>query len=291
MDAALTAFCTSHPQQHAEINGRTWTYITGGSGPEALLLLPGVHGFADARFQYIEAMERHHRVISPNYPAKILTLAELADALVALMEHEGIQQAHVLGGSFGALIAQALLQRHQGHVLSVILEHGLFPRRRLGLLLLPLLMIASAVPTAGLHLLLHLVLLLYQWQMAHGRAFWAGYFRRVIASVSRHDVVARLSVLKDFHLRGRASLARPKDWSGRALVVIAEMDVLLTPQDRKALLSHYAGAEIQLLEDASHLGAAYEPERYLAIYKRFLGMDSDDLLEPIQGGSKEPGYV
>jgi pimeloyl-ACP methyl ester carboxylesterase len=281
MDSALAAFHASHSQQHVEINRRTWTYFIGGSGPEALLLLPGVHGFADARFQYITAMERHYRVISPNYPAKILTLAELADGLVALMEHEGIQQAHVLGGSFGALIAQALLQRHQGRVLSVILEHGLFPRRRIGLLLLPLLMIASALPTAGVHILLRLALLLYQWQMAHGRAFWAAYFRRVIALVSRHDVVARLSVLKDFHLRGRASLAKLKDWSGRALVVVAEMDVLLTPHDRKALLRYYAGAEIQLLEDASHLGAADEPERYLAIYRRFLGLDRDDLLEPV----------
>jgi pimeloyl-ACP methyl ester carboxylesterase len=281
MDSALVAFCASHPQQHAEINGQTWTYITGGSGPEALLLLPGVHGFADARFQYIEAMERHYRVIAPNYPAKISTLAELADGLVALMEHEGIQQTHVLGGSFGAVIAQALLQRYHERVLCVILEHGLFPRRRLGVLLLPLLLLASAVPTVGLHILLDLALLLYEWQMARGRTFWANYFRRAIALVSRHDVVARLSVLKDFHLRGRASLAKLKDWSGRALVIVAEMDLLLTPHDRRALLRYYAGAEVVLLEDTSHLSATYEPERYLAIYKRFLGLDRDDLLEPV----------
>jgi pimeloyl-ACP methyl ester carboxylesterase len=272
----MGAFRDSHPRQSAQIAGRTWTYIASGAGAEAILILPGAHGLADAAFRYITALEPHYRVITPNYPAEIMTLAELADGLAGLLEHEGIQQAHVLGGSFGALVAQALLQRHGERVLSVILEHALFPRRRVGVLILPLLVMARTLPTQVLRILLHLAVAPFQWQIARGRAFWTAYFRRAIASFSRQDILARLSVLKDFHAHGRASLAKLKDWSGRALVVASEMDGLLTPQDRKELLSHYADAEIEVLSGGSHLDAVEEPERYIEVYARFLGIGAGD---------------
>ncbi len=113
----LEAFRASHPYQRAEIAGRAWTYIVSGSGAETVLILPGVHGLAEAAFHYITALEGRYRVLTPNYPAEVMTLADMADGLVSLMDHEGIQQAHVLGGSFGALVAQALLQRHGDRVL------------------------------------------------------------------------------------------------------------------------------------------------------------------------------
>jgi pimeloyl-ACP methyl ester carboxylesterase len=272
----LAAFRASHPHQRAEISGHTWAYIASGAGAEAIIILPGAHGLAEAAFRYISALERHYRVITPNYPAQALTLAELADGLAGLMDHEGTQQAHVLGGSFGALVAQALLQRHGERVLSVMLEHTLFPRRRIGVLILPLIVMARTLPTQVLRILLFLAVAPFQWRIARGRAFWTAYFHRAIASFSRQDILARLSVLKDFHAHGRASLAKLKDWSGRALVVASEMDGLLTPQDRKELLSHYAEAEIEVLSGGSHLDAVEEPERYIAVYTRFLGIGASD---------------
>jgi pimeloyl-ACP methyl ester carboxylesterase len=277
----LEAFRASHPLQRAEISGRAWTYIASGSGAETILILPGVHGLAEAAFHYITALERHYRVITPNYPAEILTLADLADGLAGLLEHEGVQRAHVLGGSFGALIAQALLQRHGERVLSVMLEHTLFPRRRTGVLILPLFVMARTLPTQVLRILLNLAVAPFQWQITRGRAFWTSYFRRAIASFSRQDVLARLSVLKDFHAHGRASLAKLTDWSGRALVVASETDSLLPPQDRKALLSHYSDAEVEVLSGSSHMGAVAEPERYIAVYARFLGISADDQWTPV----------
>ena len=149
----LEAFRVSHPLRRAEIVGRTWTYIASGSGAETVLILPGVHGLAEAAFHYITALERHYRVITPNYPAEILTLADLADGLAALLDLESIEQAHVYGGSFGALVAQAFVRRHGERVLSVILEHSLFPRRRNGALILPLMVMARTLPAQILHML------------------------------------------------------------------------------------------------------------------------------------------
>jgi pimeloyl-ACP methyl ester carboxylesterase len=270
--SAMESFRASHPTRSAEIAGRTWTYIASGSGAEAILILPGVHGLAEAAFHYITALERHYRVITPNYPAEILTLADLADGLAGLMEHESVQQAHVLGGSFGALIAQALLQRYGARVLSVILEHTLFPRRRNSALILPLMVMARALPEQILRMLLNLGVTTFQRQITHGREFWTAYFHRAIASFSRQDILARLSILKDFYLHGRASLVRLQDWSGRALIVVAEADSLAPPRDCQDLLAHYAEAEVEVMHGSSHMGAVAEPERYIAVYTRFLGV-------------------
>jgi pimeloyl-ACP methyl ester carboxylesterase len=279
--SAMESFRASHPQRRAEIAGHTWTYIASGSGAEAILILPGLHGLADAAFHYITALEPHYRIIAPNYPAEVMTLAGMSDGLAALLDLEGIEQAHVYGGSFGALVAQAFVRRHVERVLSVMLEHTLFPRRRNGALILPLMVIARTLPAQMLRMLLNLGVTTFQRQITHGREFWTAYFHRAIASFSRQDILARLSVLKDFYIHGRASLVKLQDWSGRALVVASEADSLLPPQDRKALLSHYSDAEVEVLSGSSHMGAVAEPERYIAVYTRFLGISADDQRTPV----------
>jgi pimeloyl-ACP methyl ester carboxylesterase len=270
--SAMESFRVSHLLQSAEVAGHTWTYIASGSGAEAILILPGLHGLADAAFRYITALEPHYRIITPNYPAEVMTLAGMADGLAALLDLESIEQAHVYGGSFGALVAQAFVRRHGERVLSVILEHSLFPRRRNGALILPLMVMARTLPAQILHMLLDLGVATFQRQITQGREFWTAYFHRAIASFSRQDILARLSVLKDFYIHGRASLMKLEDWSGRALIVVAEADSLAPPRDCQDLLAHYAGAEVEVMPGSSHMGAVAEPERYIAVYTRFLSV-------------------
>jgi pimeloyl-ACP methyl ester carboxylesterase len=183
----MAAFRESHPHHTTVIAGGAWTYIASGAGAEAIVILPGAHGFAEAAFHYITALERQYRVIVPNYPAEIVTLADLADGVASLMEHEGVQQAHVLGGSFGSLVAQALLQRHSERVLSVMLEHALFPRRRTGVLILPLIIMARTLPTHVLRVLLMLAVAPFQWQIARASVL-AGVFqsRDCVLHAARH---------------------------------------------------------------------------------------------------------
>ena len=277
----MESFRASHPPQSAEAAGHTWTYIASGSGAEAILILPGLHGLADAAFRYMTALEPHYRVIAPNYPAEVMTLAGMADGLAALLDLEDIEQAHVYGGSFGALVAQAFVRRHGERVLSVILEHSLFPRRRNSALILPLMVMARALPAQISRMLLDLGVATFQRQITHGREFWIAYFHRAIASFSREDILARLSVLRDFYVHGRASLVKLQDWSGRALIVVAEADALTPPRDCRDLLAHYAGAEVELMPGSSHMGAVAEPERYIAVYARFLGISGDDQWTPV----------
>src|SRR5436190_18982588 len=55
------------------------------------------------------------RVKNPPY-----TLADMADDAVGLLDHLGIDRAHVVGASMGAMIAQHVGMRHPGRVLSLV---------------------------------------------------------------------------------------------------------------------------------------------------------------------------
>jgi pimeloyl-ACP methyl ester carboxylesterase len=162
----------------------------------------------------------------------------------------------------------------------VILEHTLFPRRRNGVLILPLMVIARTLPAQISRMLLDLGVTTFQRQITHGREFWTAYFHRAIASFSRQDILARLSVLRDFYMHGRASLVKLQDWSGRALIVVAEADSLTPLRDQRDLLAHYAGAEVEVMSASSHMGAVAEPERYIAVYTRFLGIEAGNSRTP-----------
>jgi len=51
------------------------------------------------------AFEDDYRVIVPSYPFEITVVNQMADGSAAILDAEGIQQAHVLGGSYGGMVA------------------------------------------------------------------------------------------------------------------------------------------------------------------------------------------
>jgi hypothetical protein len=120
----LREFRATHPLKHTTVAGVGWDYIASGEGEEALLLLPGGAMVGEAGFTRIPAFEDRYRVIAPSY-ASVSTAARLLDGLAGVLDAEGVRATHVLGPSYGGLVAQCFARRHPWRVRSLI------PPRRL----------------------------------------------------------------------------------------------------------------------------------------------------------------
>lgn len=104
------------------------SYEVRGSG-EAVLLIHGAH-IADAlhplaaqsalgQFQIIHYHRRGY-ALSSRHPGPTTAKDHAADA-VALLDHLGVERAHVLGHSYGAMIALTLAAAHNERVRSLVL--------------------------------------------------------------------------------------------------------------------------------------------------------------------------
>src|SRR5215210_4882854 len=139
----LREFRATHPPKHITVAGVGGDYIACGEGEEALLHLPGGVMVGEAGFTRIPAFEDRYRVIAPSY-ASVTTAAEFLDGLVGVLDAEGVREAHVLGPSYGGIVAQGFVRRHPERVRSLILANTLVPPRsmlrlsRVFLALLPL---------------------------------------------------------------------------------------------------------------------------------------------------------
>jgi len=126
----LREFRATHPLKRTTVEGVGWDYIASGEGEEAFLLLPGGAMVGESLFTRIPAFEESYRVIAPSY-ASVSTAAALLDGLTGLLDAEGVRAAHVLGPSYGGLVAQCFVRRHPGRVKTLILANTLVPPRSL----------------------------------------------------------------------------------------------------------------------------------------------------------------
>jgi pimeloyl-ACP methyl ester carboxylesterase len=244
--------------------GHDWHYRRGGEGAEVVLLLTGVLGAGDFAFQQVASLERHYRVLAPDYPP-VSSLHELVDGIVSLLDAEGAPRVHVVAGSFGGMAAQALVRRHPGRVRSLVLSHTGTPEpgssaRRLATLPLALL------PGGVLRGLFRKRL---RGSFAAADPFWTRYFHETTARLGRADFLSRVRVAMEF-AEERYGPRDLDDWPGRILVLDADHDPLFPEARQQAVRSLYPRAEVHTFRGTGHAAAILDPEGYASVILRFL---------------------
>ena len=112
----------------AEVNGLSITYERAGDGPALVLL----HGFShDSRVwrPQLEGLQNQFTMIAwdapgagrSSDPPESFSIADWADCLAGLLDVARIQRAHILGLSWGGLLAQEFYRRHSPRVRSLVL--------------------------------------------------------------------------------------------------------------------------------------------------------------------------
>ncbi|HEX6367589.1 MAG TPA: alpha/beta fold hydrolase [Longimicrobium sp.] len=263
LEQQLEAFRAAHPPVRLRAARHEWTYVRGGGAGPVVLLLSGALGRAEFGFGVVAGLEDAARVLAPDYPPAG-SLDELADGLAALLDAESAARAHVVGGSFGGVIAQAFAWRHPGRVASLTLSHTGAPERGAGR--------GAAVRLLGLlpaGLLRAMLRRRLRGTLASADPFWARQFDAMIDTLSKADVISRVRLAAEFGARygGVPGPGRPPF---PVLTIESDDDPLFPPARRAALHALYPDAQTHVFTGTGHAAGILQPAEYAAILRRFI---------------------
>lgn len=119
---------TDRTMRHIKVNDLSVSYNQTGNGPVLVLL----HGFTiDSRVwePQIDALSDDFTVISwdapgagqSSDPGEIFRLSDWADCIATLLDSVHVEKAHILGLSWGGILAQEFYHRHPHRAMSLIL--------------------------------------------------------------------------------------------------------------------------------------------------------------------------
>ena len=226
-----------------------------GSG-EPILLAQGLGGnvehwgdaFLDRLAARLEVIAYDHRGVgrSPGGPDPF-SIADLADDAAGLLDHLGLERAHVLGLSMGGMVAQELALRHPERVRTLTLA-GTFAGGESALGTYPPAVQAIARPLlrggsppaalAGL-----VAQQARQWGVARDESALRTVLAQ-LAAVGGHDTLARLG-----------QVATP------TLVLHGERDPAVPVANARILADAIPGARLEVLPGAGHIPFWQQPER------------------------------
>ncbi len=112
----------------ADVNGLSVTYERNGEGPP-LVLLHGVLSDSRVWSKQLLYLSDEFTVVAwdapgagqSSDPPEPFAMADWADCLVGLMDAIGIERAHILGHSWGGILAQEFYRQHPARTRSLIL--------------------------------------------------------------------------------------------------------------------------------------------------------------------------
>ncbi|KQR75110.1 hypothetical protein ASF98_04495 [Arthrobacter sp. Leaf337] len=272
LEARLAGFRARHQYRTLDVDGVRWRYLSGGSGEQTVLLPAGGTRMPDMYLLLIEALERDFRVLAPAYPAGA-GIAGLADGLAAILDAEGVNQADVLGSSFGGFVAQTFARRHPERVRRLVLANTGSPTAA-PLPWLPLLIrFLSVLPESAVRSLTG-----RNWRRwfvpdSQGDAsFWTTLLSDVLSRLGKEDLLSGLREMKEFaHLPAeRAGGVRTPTPPVPVLLIESERDEAFPPRARAALRDLYPSAEIRLFACEGHGVMATRTAEYIATVGEFL---------------------
>jgi pimeloyl-ACP methyl ester carboxylesterase len=127
-DAKSFAASSGLTERSLPVKGRTIRYFAGGAGPP-LVLVHGLGGSAGNWVELAPLLTPHHRLVIPDLPghgaseplAGVSGLQPYADRVAAVMEHEGVAPAPLVGHSLGGFVVLRLALRRPDAVSAVVL--------------------------------------------------------------------------------------------------------------------------------------------------------------------------
>ena len=267
--AILADFRRNFPEKLVRDRTVEWRYRVIGTGPLALLALPGGELVNDLGFEFALAISDCCRVLYPAYP-RVASMEDLASGLRAILDAEKIEQAAILGASFGGALAQVFVRRHPERISHLMLSNCGAPLRYLvpGLWLFNGL--AHLLPWSVITGLLRKPLLKTLSAKAEDRGFWEAYLNELLSTrITKADMLANFRIQLEYHRGYHFTPDDLKGWTGKVLIAESDTDVI-SPRRREALRATYPQAEVHTFHNGGHATMFLRFDEYLAMVKGFL---------------------
>ncbi len=255
--------------RHAAVAGHDWSYLAGGASGPGLLILPGAIGLGEMSFQHMLRLEESYCVVAPDYPEGI-GLAALVDGLAGLLDAEGIERAHVLGGSYGGMVAQCVVRRYPERVRSLILSHTGAPRPERAAGNRRFLLILRLLPMPVLRWLLRQVTRRSLRDAPDAAVFWNVYSDEMVLRLSKANLLDRYRMAVEFDETARWSPGDLSGWPGRILILEGDNDPIAEERSRAELHALYPDAQVHTFHGSGHVASIARPDEYLAVVRAFL---------------------
>ena len=262
--ARLSAFRSSYSRVELGHGSDSWRYWRGGAPGDAVLWLTGALGVGEFAFLHALRIGAAFRVLVPDYPP-VSALNRVSDGLAALLDAERLGAVHVVGGSFGGMVAQHFVRRFPERVRSLVLSHTTAPHPsylRAGLMRAVSLLVPERPYRA-------LVSRRLRGSFLAADPFWAGYFDSTLEGLTKADLVSRVTLASEF----LQSHLRPTDlegWPGRVLIMSGDDDSLMPPASHAALRRLYPTASAHTFSGLGHSAAILQPEEYVEVIRQYL---------------------
>jgi len=263
------AFCIDCPYRQLTYEGVNWPYLINERSGETLLLLSGALSIPDISWLTIAHFAQTYRVIAPAYPA-VKTMDALVDGIAAILQQEGIKQAHVLGGSYGGFVAQVFVRRYPGLTRSLVLSHTFPPDPANVKTIQKMARWMPLLPEGLLRWLMGKRLgALMPARTPEVSLFHAMFEELLYLRLTKVDLLNTLYRTVDYY----AQVYTPQDlvgWPGKVLLVMADDDPGTPESVRDAMSALYPGARLHLFHGTGHSTSVLKEQEYQEIIENFL---------------------
>jgi pimeloyl-ACP methyl ester carboxylesterase len=258
---------------HVAVDGLTIHFVQRGVGPH-LVLLHGIGGNTNLWRAQLEGLSDGFTVTAwdaPGYGGSAdpddgnWEMADYAGRLAGLLDQLGIERAHIMGQSWGGILAQEFYRRHPERVRSLVLSDtsaggGAQPAAEREAALQARLTALATMTPAELARQRAPVLLTIE-----APASLVAEVEAVLAEI--HPVGYRMAAIASSNADTRDVLPTV---SVPTLIIAAEHDRVVAPARARELHAAIPGSRLVMIDQAGHLPCVEQPEVYNAAVREFL---------------------
>ena len=255
----------------------TTYYEESGSG-EPLLLIMGIGGDLQGWALQVPELAKHFRVITydnrgagrTSAPDRPYSIRQMAGDACALLDHLGIDKAHVLGFSMGGYIAQEFAIAHPERVEKLILLATACSIDGYGRAIVHSLMDVRRSNMSREQIVRQQAPFLYSPELLNDEA---RYERAILNSVNNPYAQGDVGFLRQAEaILGFDASDRVGSIQNKTLVAVGADDILVPPRNSEALAKLLPAATLKLLS-GGHIGCIEFPHEYNAAFLEFLASE------------------